>query len=115
MAYGTWRMARGRSGGNVSLLLAGLLAILLLLAGKTHFLPVERLRTAITDKGGPVFQALNTPTMAVTKWLGGITHVFAVYSDNQQLRDENARLLEWRGAALALQDQVRHYRKLLKA
>jgi rod shape-determining protein MreC len=30
------------------------------------------------------------------------------------LRDENARLLQWRGAALSLQDRIRHYQQLLK-
>jgi|KBSMisStandDraft_5_1062788.scaffolds.fasta_scaffold09575_2 rod shape-determining protein MreC len=114
MANGTWRSGRARSGGRVSLLLAGIVSVLLLIAGKVHFLPVDRARTALTDRAGTVFQAVNAPVLAVTRWFSGIGHFFSVYSENQALREENARLTQWRGAALALQNRVNHYRLLLK-
>jgi rod shape-determining protein MreC len=94
--------------------LAGLLAALLLIAGKAHFVPFERARAAISDHTGSFLQALNAPAVEVTRWISGIGHFFDAYSENQRLRDENARLLQWRGAALSLQDRIRHYQLLLK-
>src|SRR5256885_10147222 len=113
MANGTWRSAR-RNNAQIPLVLAGLLAALLLIAGKAHFVPFERARAAITDRTGPFLRALNAPAVAVTRWVSGIGHFFDVYSENQRLQDENARLLQWRGAALSLQDRVRHYQLMLK-
>lgn len=115
MANGTWRIARGRGSAQLPLLLAASLAILLLIAGKAHFVPFERARTAITDRAAPALQALNKPVVATTRWFGGVRHFFDVYSENQRLNEENARLLQWRGAALALQDRVTQYERLLKA
>lgn len=113
MANGTWRISR-RNSTPVPLLLAGLLAALLLVAGKAHFVPFERARAAITDRTGPFLRAANVPLVGFTRWMSGIGHFFDVYSENQRLRDENARLLQWRGAALSFQDRIRHYQLLLK-
>jgi rod shape-determining protein MreC len=114
MANGTWRIAR-RGNAQLPLLIAALLAALLILAGKAHFVPFERARAAITDKTGPFLAALNAPVVAVSRWFSGIGHFFDVYSENQRLRDENARLLQWRGAALSLQSRITGYEHLLKA
>jgi rod shape-determining protein MreC len=107
-------MSRSRTSGRVPLLVAGLLAILLILAGKAHFVPFERARASLTDRSGAVLKALNAPVEAAGRWLGGAGHFFDVYSENQRLREENARLMQWHGAALALQDRVKHYQLLLK-
>ena len=107
-------MSRSRTSGRVPLLVAGLLAILLILAGKAHFVPFERARASLTDRSGAILKALDAPAQAAGRWLGGIGHLFDVYGENQRLREENARLLQWRGAAVALQDRVKHYQLLLK-
>src|SRR2546423_7181915 len=99
MANGTWRISR-RNSTPVPIMLAGLLAALLLIAGKAHFLPFERARAAITDRTGPLLHSVNAPVVAASRWVAGVGHFFDVYSENQRLRDENARLLQWRGAAL---------------
>ena len=115
MANGTWRIGRGRGGAQLPLVIAGVFAILLLIAAKAHFVPFERARAALADKTAPVLQALNAPVVAVTRWAGGTGHFFDVYSENQRLREEKATLLQWRGAALSLQDRVQQYQQLLKA
>ncbi|HEX3666067.1 MAG TPA: rod shape-determining protein MreC [Rhizomicrobium sp.] len=107
-------MSRGRSSSRVPLLVAGFLAIALILAGKAHFVPFERARAALTDRSSAAMKALNAPVEAAGRWLGGVGHFFDVYSENRQLREENARLLQWHGAAVALQDRVKHYQLLLK-
>lgn len=108
-------MGRSRSGAPLPLIFAGIFAVLLLIAGKAHFVPFERARAALSDRTAPLLQRLNTPIAAVGRWAAGIGHLFQVYSQNQQLREENARLLQWRGAALSLQERVNQYQRLLKA
>jgi rod shape-determining protein MreC len=115
MANGTWRIGRGRGGAQLPLVIAAVLAMLLLVAGKAHFVPFERARAALADKTAPALQALNSPAAAVTRWFGGIGHFFDVYSENQRLREENATLLQWRGAALSMQGRLQQYQRLLKA
>jgi rod shape-determining protein MreC len=114
MANGTWRIGRGRSSARLPLLLAGLAAVLLVIAGKAHFVPFERARAAISDRTAPLLQAMNRPVVATTRWVQGIGHFFDVYSENQRLREENAVLLQWRGAALSLDQRVKQYQQLLK-
>jgi rod shape-determining protein MreC len=58
---------------------------------------------------------MNGPLLAVNRWIGGTGHFFDVYSENQRLREDNARLLQWRNAALTLQGRLKHYQLLLKA
>src|SRR5690348_3114630 len=108
MANGTWRIAR-RGSPQLPLLVSAILAVLLLLAGKMHFVPFDRARAAITDNVELFLQKLNAPVVIATRWVGGIGHFFDVYSENLRLKDENARLLQWRGAALALQGKIGGY------
>src|SRR3954468_21674789 len=115
MANGTWRIARGRGSAQLPLALAGALAVLLLVAGRAHFVPFERARAAITDHTGPVLQAINAPVFAATRWMGGARHFFDVYSENLRLKEDNARLLQWHSAAQAFQAQIQRYQTLLKA
>lgn len=115
MANGSWRIARGRSGSQIPLILAGIFAVLLLIAGRIHFVPFERARAALSDRTGPLMERLNAPVVGVTRWISGIGHFFDVYSENLRLREENARLLQWRGAAVSLQARVNQYQRLLKA
>lgn len=115
MANGTWRIGRGRGGAQLPLVIAAVFAILVLIAGKAHFVPFERARAALADRTAPALQAVNAPVTGVVRWFRGIGHFFDVYSENQRLRDENATLLQWRGAALSLQDRLQQYQRLLKA
>ncbi|MBV9063864.1 MAG: hypothetical protein JOY77_13195 [Alphaproteobacteria bacterium] len=114
MANGTWRIAR-RGGTQVPLVIAAILSVVLNVGGKTHLLPIERIRTGITDRTAPFLRTLNKPVAAVARWGGGIGHLLDVYSENQRLRQESAQLLQWRNVALALQDRLKHYQLLLKA
>src|SRR5690349_14132966 len=115
MANGTWRTARGRGSAQLPVALAGALAVLLLVAGRAHFVPFERARTAITDRTGPLLQAINAPVFAATRWMSGARHFFDVYSENLRLKEDNARLLQWQSADQSLQEQVKRYQALLKA
>jgi rod shape-determining protein MreC len=90
-------------------------AIVLLLAAKAHFLPLDRARAAITDWAAPTLQRVNAPVVAASNWLSGIRHFFDVYSENQRLREENAALRQWQGAATMLDARVKRYQLLLNS
>jgi rod shape-determining protein MreC len=47
--------------------------------------------------------------------MGGIGAIFTVYQDNLRLKEENARLRQWRNAAMVLEDRVSRYKLLLRA
>ncbi len=115
MANGTWRIARGKGSAQLPLAVVAVLAIVVLLAGKAHFLPFDRARASITDWAAPAIQAINVPAAAISRWFGGIGHFFDVYSENLRLREENARLRQWQSAALTLEMRMKHYRLLLNA
>jgi rod shape-determining protein MreC len=115
MANGTWRMSRGRSGAQLPLAIAAVLAVVLLLAGKAHFLPFDRARASVTDWAAPYLSAMNAPVVAVSHWSSGVGHFFDTYRENLRLREENARLRQWQGAALALQARMKRYELLLNA
>src|SRR3982750_4811091 len=108
MANGTWRIAR-RNSAQIPLEIAAVASVLLILAGKAHLLPRERIRTSLTGRAAPALRALNVPVVAVTRWMAGVGHFFDVYNENQRLRDDNARLLQWRNAALTLEGRLKHY------
>lgn len=115
MANGTWKIARGRGNAHLPLAIVAVLAVILLLAGKAHFLPFDRARAAITDWAQPTLQRINAPVVAVSNWVSGIRHFFDVYSENQRLREENAALRQWQGAATMLDARVKHYQSLLNS
>ncbi|HUJ48422.1 MAG TPA: rod shape-determining protein MreC [Rhizomicrobium sp.] len=115
MANGTWKIARGKGSAQLPLAIVAVLAVIVLLAGKAHFLPFDRARAALTDWAKPAITAVNVPVVAVSTWLSGAEHFFDVYSENQRLREENARLRQWQGAADMLQARVKRYQLLLNA
>jgi rod shape-determining protein MreC len=47
--------------------------------------------------------------------MGSITEIFSVYQENLRLKDENARLRQWRNVAIVLQGRVGRYQALLHA
>jgi len=47
--------------------------------------------------------------------MGSIGEIFSVYRENLRLKDENARLRQWRNAAIVLDNRVKRYQLLLRA
>lgn len=115
MANGSWRIARGRGSPQLPLAIAAVLAVVVLLAGRAHLLPFDRARTSLTDRAAPLLQKINAPVAATSRWFSGIGHFFDVYSENLRLREENARLRQWEGAALMLEGRMKRYQLLLNA
>jgi len=47
--------------------------------------------------------------------MGSITEIFSVYEQNLKLKEENARLRQWRNVAIVLEGRVGRYQQLLHA
>lgn len=114
MANGTFKIARNRSAQLPMALLAAL-AIALILIGKAQHSLFDRARATVTDAAAPALKVARSPLVGLDRWMGSIGEIFSVYEENLRLKDENARLRQWRNAAVALEDRVKRYQLLLRA
>ena len=88
-------------------------AFAIMLLGKADTLVVERARSGVVDAVAPVMDALSRPIAKVSEGVDRMDRFFSVYEENAQLREQNARLLEWQSAALALAAENSTFRKML--
>ena len=89
---------------------AGLLTIL----GKADVLLIDRLRVTVTYALSPVLQLVAEPVSGAASILGSVEDAVAVYRNNQVLREENRRLLQWQEAARRLAAENAALRDLVK-
>jgi len=115
MANGFWRNARGRGDNRLSLAAFALLAILLLMLSRAQVNVFDRARAQISDAAAPWLSKIEAPFDGFNRWVGNLTGIFSVYSENLRLKDENARLRQWQGAAILMQARVTNYERLLHA
>jgi rod shape-determining protein MreC len=82
--------------------------------GKADIVLFERLRVVVADVAAPILQAVAQPMATAATGVRNIEAVFAVYSENQRLHDENARLLQWQEVARRLEAENTRLRSLVK-
>jgi rod shape-determining protein MreC len=114
MANGTWKIAR-RGNAQLPLVIVLALAVVLVLVGKAQSGLFDGARGHITDWMSPLLEKARAPLDGAERWLGSIGEIFIVYDENLRLKQENARLRQWRNTSVVLQGQVRHYEALLHA
>ena len=114
MTNNTWKIAR-RSNTQLPLVIVLALAIALVLLGRAEAGLFDRARMRITDWMAPVLESVHTPIQAFNRWIGSIDELFVVYQENLALKDENARLKQWRNVAVVMQGRVQHYQQMLHA
>src|ERR1700759_1134695 len=114
MANGAWKIAR-RSNTQLPLVIVLALALALVLLGKAQSGLFDRARMRITDFLAPALVSMHRPVEGFNRWIGSINELFQVYQENLALKDENARLRQWRNVAVVMQDRVRHYQQMLHA
>lgn len=114
MANGTWKIAR-RGNAQLPLIIVLALAVVLVLVGKSQTTLFDTARMHITDWMAPALSRVRAPLDGAERWLGSIGEIFSVYEQNLKLKQENARLLQWRNTSVVLEGRVRHYENLLKA
>lgn len=90
-----------------------LAAFAIMLLGKAETVVVERMRSSVIDVVAPIMDGLSQPIATMSGGVERVTHFFDVYEENARLREQNARLLEWQNAALALSAENATFRKML--
>ena len=114
MANVTWKIAR-RGNAQLPLVIVTALALVLVLLGKAEPALFDRLRMAMTDGMRPLLAAAHAPIVRFDRFVGSFDELFTVYQENLRLKDENARLRQWRNVAVVMQDRVNRYQALLHA
>ena len=110
-----WKWARGRGTKQLPLILCVVIAVIVAVMGRTHAFVFDSARGALSDWTAPALSALRGPLTALQNGIGGFANVFSVYSENAELRRENAELHKWQQVALSLEDRMRSYQQLLNA
>ena len=116
MANGSLRLARSRGSGiPLSLVVCGVLALVLVLLGRVQPTLFDRARAFASDHAAPVLEAVRAPLRDSGRWLSSLTDMLDLYQENLRLKEQNARLRQWQGAALALEQRLKRYERLLHA
>jgi rod shape-determining protein MreC len=109
-----WKIAR-RSNAQLPLVIVIALAIVLVLVGKAQSGLFDKARAHVTDWMAPALEKVRAPVQGFDRWIGSIGEIFSVYEQNLKLKEENARLRQWRNVAIVLQGRVSRYQTLLHA
>jgi rod shape-determining protein MreC len=89
-------------------------SIMLVIFGKTDALLYDGLRVALVDRIAPVLQAISQPFATVAGGFHAISEAINVHRENSELREENARLLQWQEVARRLAAENAELRQLVK-
>ncbi|KAA0681045.1 rod shape-determining protein MreC [Roseomonas genomospecies 6] len=98
-----------------SFLLLVLASIALMMVGKIDALSVDSARARVTDAFAPILDAISRPAATAAHVVESVVEVQNAFEENQRLKAENARLLQWKQAALRLEAENISLRSLLKA
>ena len=88
-------------------------AVGVLVIGRVDAVHMDQLRAQITDAVTPILNVLSQPVDALNQAAGKVRELYAVHEENQQLRIERDRLLQWQAAARKLEAENRTLRGLL--
>lgn len=110
----SWKIAR-RSNTQLPLVIVIALAVVLVLLGKAQSGLFDQARAKVTDWLAPTLEVARAPVQGFDRWVGSITEIFSVYEENLKLKEENARLRQWRNVAIVMQNRVDRYQRLLHA
>ncbi|HET7086945.1 MAG TPA: rod shape-determining protein MreC [Rhizomicrobium sp.] len=109
-----WKIAR-KSNVQLPLILVVALAVVVVLLGKAQGTLFDKMRAHATDMMAPVLEKARVPVAGFDRWMGSIAEIFSVYQENLKLKEENARLRQWRNVAIVLEGRVGRYQALLHA
>jgi len=101
------------SSGRISLIFMVTLAAALLLLGRAETYVVDRARQVVTDMAAPLLELASRPVSAARRVVESTDQYAYVFDENERLREENARLLAWKEAALKLEAKVSRFEALL--
>ncbi len=111
----TWKIARGKGSPQLSIAIVAVLAAALVVLGRAQSSLFDRARTYFSDATAPMLSVLRGPLNGAGRWARGLDDIFVVYQENLRLKEENARLRQWRNNALVLEQRINRYQLLLNA
>jgi rod shape-determining protein MreC len=97
----------------ISPILIAVSAIMIVI-GKFDQVVFERLRMSVTDYTAPILGLLSQPATMLADFTEQLRGLVDVYHANVRLSEENRQLLHWQQAALALANENKELRDLLK-
>lgn len=89
------------------------LTFALMLIGKADTVLVERARIAVTDAVAPILRVMSEPASAISNVVSNVRELAGIRDENTELREANARLLQWQSVAQKLESENRSLRLLL--
>lgn len=89
------------------------LSVMLLFVGRSHNGLSTTIRMTLMDMVVPVVDALSAPVETANNLVAAADEVMVVYRENQRLKEENMRLLQWQQAARALEVENQSLRELM--
>lgn len=88
-------------------------SVVMVVLGKADALLFERVRVVFADLVSPVLGIVSQPVAAVDQLLDQVQGTFALSAENAQLRQDNARLMQWQQVAQGLTVENARLRELL--
>jgi rod shape-determining protein MreC len=89
-------------------------SLLLIFLGKADLLLLERVRMVTADSLAPVLRAMAAPAASIADAVRRVEGLYDVYGENQRLRQDNARLLQWETVARRLSVENAQLRALTR-
>ncbi len=86
----------------------------LMLLGKAETVLMDSLRAGVVDVVAPILDAASHPVATVADSIDNIRNLMNLRAENERLRAQNTRLLEWQSAARSLAAENDAFRDLLK-
>jgi len=86
----------------------------LMLVGKIDAVIVDQVRAEVINAAAPMLGAMSSPVQTVSDLIENAGAVLDMRAENERLREENARLLQWQMAARKLQADNAALSKLLQ-
>lgn len=88
-------------------------AFALMLLGKVDIVLMEQVRASVTDAVTPILDVLSKPIESAGKLVDDAKGIYAVHEENERLKLEKARLLQWQAVARKLESENKNLRGLL--
>ncbi len=85
----------------------------MMVLGKVDSQYAERLRVTITDAVAPALEALSQPSATLAAMIDEMRALADLRGENERLRADNARLLQWQAVARSLEQENLAYKQIL--
>ena len=89
------------------------LSFALMMIGKADVLVIDRIKAAVTDIVTPVLDVLSRPAASVASAVDQVRELSRIEAENDRLREQNDRLLQWQHVARRLESENAELKKLL--